>query len=165
MQSGHPYKLNPVVDGQPPEYPFSRVPDPPEGYTWEDISYVIGGYGWKARFIDLEGYIITGEDENATTQYNLYNEDLDMGPNWVGYHAGEEKPYDCGSCHTTGYSPEGNQDGLPGLIGTWALPGIQCEACHGPASQHVENPDIPLEVNRDSELCGSCHSRGDPTEI
>ncbi len=35
---------------------FSRVPDPPEGYTWEDISYVIGGYGWKARFIDLEGH-------------------------------------------------------------------------------------------------------------
>ena len=25
MQSGHGYKLNPVVDGQPPEYPFTEV--------------------------------------------------------------------------------------------------------------------------------------------
>ena len=56
METGHPYKLNKVVDGQPPEYPFSEVPDPPEGYTWDDISYVIGGYGWKARFIDHDGF-------------------------------------------------------------------------------------------------------------
>lgn len=45
METGHPYKLNKVVDGQPPEYPFSEVKDPPEGYTWDDILYVIGGYG------------------------------------------------------------------------------------------------------------------------
>ena len=90
MRSGHPYKLNRVVDGQPPEYPFTEVVDVPEGYTWDDISYVIGGYNWKARFIDKDGFIITG-DENATTQYNFYNEELDMGDSWVAYHAGEEK--------------------------------------------------------------------------
>ncbi|MEN8098525.1 MAG: hypothetical protein ABFQ89_05575, partial [Chloroflexota bacterium] len=68
-KSGHAFKLNPVVDGKPPEYPFTEVPSPPDGYTWDDITYVIGGYNWKARFIDTNGYIITG-DENATTQYN-----------------------------------------------------------------------------------------------
>ena len=31
---------------------------------------------------------------------------------------GEEKPYNCGTYHTTGYSLEGNQDDIPGLIGT-----------------------------------------------
>ena len=36
-QSGHGYKLNPVVDGQPPEYPFTEVTELPEGYTWDDI--------------------------------------------------------------------------------------------------------------------------------
>jgi hypothetical protein len=157
--------LNKVVDGKPPVYPFSEVPNPPEGYTWDDITYVIGGYGWKARFIDQEGYIITG-DENATTQYNLYNEELEMGENWVAYHAGEEKPYDCGTCHTTGYSPEGNQDGLPGLVGTWAEDGIQCEECHGPGGNHVNEPRlVAMEVDRDAELCGKCHRRGDVTEI
>ncbi|RME99676.1 MAG: hypothetical protein D6768_14550 [Chloroflexi bacterium] len=167
MQSGHPYKLNKVVDGQPPEYPFSEVPNPPEGYTWDDITYVIGGYGWKARFIDKDGFIITGADENATTQYNLYNEDIDMGDNWVGYHAGEkEVPYNCGTCHTTGYNPEGHQDGLPGLIGTWSEPGIQCEACHGPGSLHNENPyNVSMKVDRDADMCGTCHRRGDISQI
>ncbi len=167
MKSGHPYKLNKVVDGQPPTYPFSEVTTPPEGYTWDDITYVIGGYGWKARFIDKNGYIITGDDENATTQYNFYNEDIDMGDNWVGYHAGKKDvPYNCGTCHTTGYDPEGHQDGLEGLIGTWAEPGITCEECHGPGSNHVNDPvGFPLKVDRDSAACGDCHYRGDKTEI
>jgi hypothetical protein len=38
MQSGHPYKLNPVVDGQPPEYPFTELTELPDGYTWDDIA-------------------------------------------------------------------------------------------------------------------------------
>ncbi len=165
MKTGHPYKLNKVVDGKPPTYPFSEVTTPPDGYTWDDISYVIGGYGWKARFIDKNGYIITG-DENAKTQYNFYNEDLDMGDNWVPYHAGEQKAYNCGTCHTTGYSPEGNQDGLEGLIGTWSEPGINCEECHGPGSNHVNDPvGFPLKVDRSSEACGDCHYRSDKTEI
>lgn len=166
-RSGHPYKLNRVVDGQPPVYPFTEIPSPPEGYTWDDISYVIGGYNWKARFIDQDGYIITGSDENATTQYNFFNEELDLGDNWVGYHAGEENlPYNCGTCHTTGYSPIGNQDGLPGLVGTWAAGGIQCEECHGAGSQHAENPIVvrPI-VDRDAESCGNCHVRGGSEEV
>ena len=165
MQSGHPYKLNKVMDGQPPEYPFTEISDPPEGYTWDDISYVIGGYNWKARFIDQEGFIITG-DADATTQYNLYNEDLDMGDDWVAYHAGEEKPYDCGTCHTTGYSPLGHQDDLPGMIGTFAQGGIHCEECHGAGSLHANNPlTIDMRLDRDSEACGDCHVRGDSEEV
>ncbi len=162
-KTGHPYKLNKVVDGKAPEYPFSEVPNPPEGYTWDQITYVIGGYGWKARFLDEQGYIITGEDENATTQYNLYNEDIELGDNWVGYHAGEkEKPYDCGPCHTTGYQPTGHQDDLPGITGTWTEPGIQCEECHGPGSQHNADPYlVKMPIDRDSELCGQCHIRGE----
>jgi hypothetical protein len=162
MQSGHPYKLNKVVDGQPPTYPFTEVVDVPEGYTWDDISYVIGGYNWKARFIDKDGYIITGADENATTQYNFYNEILDMGDSWVGYHAGEaEKVYDCGTCHTTGYNPEGHQDDMPGMIGTWSEGGIYCEECHGPGSLHAANPyGVALKVDRDAAACGDCHVRG-----
>jgi hypothetical protein len=162
--SGHNWKLNKVVDGQPPVFPFGQLPGPPDGYTWDDVSYVIGGYNWKARFIDQEGYIITG-DENATTQYNLPNPVLGLGNNWVPYNAGKEKPYDCGSCHTTGYLPVGNQDGLPGLIGTWVFEGIQCEECHGPGSQHVENPlAYTAFVDRDSAACGQCHVRGEGPE-
>lgn len=176
MKSGHPWKLNKVVDGQPPDYPFTELTEPPEGYAWDDISYVIGGYNWKARFINQEGYIITdapGQSGNTeyTSQYNFADPITGNDePAWVTYYAGEEnKPYDCGPCHTTGYSawpPDAHQDDLPGIVGTWAEPGIQCERCHGPASLHVSDPhSVRPEINRDSELCGECHLRGAPEAV
>lgn len=165
VNSGHNWKLNRVVDGQPPDFPFSELPSPPAGYEWDDILYVIGGYNWKARFINHEGYIITGS-EGDTTQYNLFNHAVGLGDEWVAYNAGQvNKPYDCGACHTTGYSRVGNQEGLPGLIGTWAADGIQCEACHGAGSWHVENPiTVRPVVDRDAAACGQCHVRGEGPE-
>ena len=140
--------------------------DPPEGYTWADIAYVVGGYGWKARFIDQQGYLITGAAD-ATTQFNLANRTLRTDEGWVAYHAGEsEKAYDCGGCHTTGYVPEGNQDGLPGLIGTWAEDGVGCEACHGAGSNHVNDPYLEkMMVNRDAEQCSDCHGGDEVLEV
>jgi hypothetical protein len=167
--SGHPHKLTKVVDGQPPSYPYDPitggVSDLPAGYTWDDISYVIGGYAWKARFIDQDGFVITG-DADAATQFNFANARVDSRAEWVPYRAGRETPYDCGSCHTTGYRAEGNQDDREGLVGVWAFAGVQCERCHGPGSGHSEDPyGIKLAVERASQSCGQCHSRNDPAQI
>ncbi len=164
---GHNYKLNRVVNGQPPEYPYSELAGPPEGYTWDDIAFVIGGYGWKARFIDQNGYIITG-DENSTTQYNFpivddLTGEVILEAGWVPFHAGEEKPYNCGSCHTTGFNHDANTHmyDMPGIIGAWQEEGIQCEECHGAGSLHVEDPIAEeMHVDRSSEACGECHYRG-----
>ncbi len=171
MKSGHAYKLNPVAGGQPPEYPFTELPELPEGYTWDDISYVIGGYNWKARFMNQDGYIITDEpgksgNEEYLNQYNFANPNVGTEAGWTTYHSGEEnKPYDCGSCHTTGYDPTGENE-LPGIVGTWAEPGVRCEECHGPGSLHVANPrGVRMVVDRDSELCGACHIRGAPEAV
>jgi len=151
-KSGHPYKLNQVVNGQPPTYPFSSVPNPPSGYTWDDVLYVIGGFGWKARFVGLDGYIIT---QGGLNQYNLATGE------WVDYHTDELKPYDCGRCHTTGFNEFGNQDNLPGIDGSWAEPGITCEECHGPGSLHILSPStVPMTIDTRSESCGACHNRG-----
>ena len=161
LETGHANALTPIVAGEAPEFPFSEVENPPEGLTWNDISYVIGGYGWKAIFVDLEGNLVTGTISD-TTQYNLINDDLDLGDDWVAYHAGEQQSNDCASCHTTGYMPEGNQGDLPGVVGTWAEDGIGCEECHGAGSNHVNDPYlVRMDIQRDSELCGSCHSVGD----
>jgi hypothetical protein len=172
MMSGHPWKLNKVSGGQAPDYPFTELPDLPVGYTWDDILYVIGGYAWKARFINQDGYIITdepGKTGNADylNQWNFANEVVGMQAGWVKYNSGREnKPYDCGSCHTTGYSPRGNQDDLPGLVGTWNQEGIRCEECHGNGSLHIQNPQgAPMDVVRDSELCGKCHRRDDVENV
>jgi hypothetical protein len=170
MKSGHPWKLTKVVNGQAPTYPFTAITELPAGYTWNDISYVIGGYKWKARFMNLEGYIITdepGKTGNAdyVNQYNFANTRLGKNAGWVKYNSGKEKMvYNCGTCHTTGYSSwpaDAHQDNMPGIKGTWAEPGIQCERCHGPGSLHVSDPQgIRMEIDRSSDLCGDCHDRG-----
>jgi hypothetical protein len=168
MQSGHPYKLNAVVDGQPPTYPFTEVTELPEGYTWDDISYVIGGYNWKYRFVDKEGFIVTGlpgtrGDGNTdyVSQFNFANPVVGNDFGAVGYHPGEERKYDCGVCHTTGYDIDTPTEGMPGIVGSWAEPGVHCEECHGPGSLHAENPrGVALDIERDSALCGECHLRG-----
>jgi hypothetical protein len=172
MKSGHPWKLTKVDDGQAPAYPFTTVEELPAGYTWDDILYVIGGYQWKARFVNKEGYIITdepGKSGNAEylNQYNFANDITGHDAGWVTYNSGEENlPYTCGECHTTGYSPNGNQDSLPGLVGTWAQDGIRCEECHGPGSQHMTSPQgYEMKIERDSELCGQCHRRGEVENV
>ncbi len=165
-KSGHAYAMTKVASSKPPEYPYSSVPTPPAGYTWADTSYVVGGYGWKANFLDRSGYIVTGDNAAASTQYNLANTALGKDAAWVGYQAGQaEVQFSCGSCHTTGYQPAGNQDHLLGLVGTWSEAGVRCEACHGPGSNHEKNPyGTAMKVERTSEACGACHSRG-ATEV
>ncbi len=155
--SGHPYKLNYIGGLEPAAdaWPNSAIPPLPivngVQLQWSDIEYIIGNFYWKARFIDRDGYIYTGQADE-TTQWNLATE------TWSPYHAGEvDKPYNCGKCHTTGYVETGNQGNLPGLIGTWAQPGIRCEACHGPASEHVDTfGGTPPPGGKD---CAECHFR------
>ncbi len=156
--SSHPKKLRPAAEARAAGLPL------PEGYQWSDISYVIGGDRWKARYMDAQGYIVTstGSDRSrpGANQYNL------ASGRWVDYHAGEKKPYDCGGCHTTGYSAEGHQDGLPGIVGTWALPGITCEACHGPGAAHVKAPGkANIKIDTSPSACGQCHVRGSADAI
>jgi len=151
--SGHPYKLMKADIAQNRPIPL------PEGYQWDEISYVIGGYKWKSRYMDENGYIITqGKGDPGNTQYNY------MTGEWVDYHADEEngtKPYNCGSCHTTNWvaNPDptdltGNQDGLAGIWGTFDQGGVQCIQCHG--------TDHPGTIDKTAEACGECHYRTFP---
>jgi hypothetical protein len=170
VDSGHPYKLT-AIDGEAPtdSFPaFSAYPNnpinPPAGTTWSDFSYVIGGYGWKMRWIQNDGYIYT--PAWGQNQYNFENE------TWSNYHAGETKPYDCGACHTTGWvgSDDGNasnnQGGMEGFLGTFFASGVHCEQCHGEGDAHVSDPThVNMVVDSSSELCGQCHTRADGTLI
>ncbi len=172
IESGHPYKLIKIFDEAPThsfpdiaQYPNDPV-DPPMGYTWSDISYTIGGYGWKMRWIDNNGYLVTGIENNQ------YNFETDA---WTNYHIDEPagtKPYDCGSCHTTGWVPSddgiagNNQDGLEGMLGTFFAGGVHCEQCHGQGDDHVNNPHgVNMEIDSSSEFCGQCHTRDPENHI
>jgi predicted CXXCH cytochrome family protein len=164
IESGHPYKLTAVPGNQGPTYPWDAQhtsggivsrDGPPPTTAWTDYAYVIGGYGWKARFVKPDGKIYTA---TATAQLNLWGPTAE----WVDYHLGEDRPYDysCFKCHTTGASDQGSwAAGTPGL-GTFAFGGVQCEECHGRGSQHASDPPkYEMAVDRTSDLCGRCHTR------
>ncbi|MCP4149040.1 MAG: hypothetical protein GY757_14930 [bacterium] len=176
MESGHPYKLTKVENGEKPMvYPFTSLPDipnddglsqgdntlgAPEDYM--DVSYVIGGYNWKARFVDANGYIVTGAD----TQYNYETGD------WVAYDDDVvDKPYNCGKCHCTAWIPYedggARQDNLPGMDGTFLVGGVHCEECHGAGAAHVNTHGDASQITVDSssELCGRCHTRDSANRI
>ena len=165
LKSGHPWSLSPLSEEKAPAYPFTQISTLPKGYTFKDISYIIGGYFWKALFVNLQGYIITDapeatSDTSYLNQLNFGNSAIGTSSAWVSYHAGQaEYSFTCGSCHTTGYNTNGNQDNLPGIVGTWTQPGVRCERCHGPGSLHVNNPQgVRMFVERDSALCRDCHT-------
>lgn len=193
VRTGHPYKLNAVVDGEivpnvnPGDYLegaewddwnpvadnmaafFGSDPEAlPYDLTWDDISHVIGGFHWKARWVHNDGNIvITGDGGHGTgtpaVQYNLPNETINLPEAaWADYHGAdtEPKPYNCGPCHTTGYDLDAVND-RAGIVGDWAMPGVQCEACHGPGSNHVASQNATdIVTDRSNYACGRCHTRG-----
>lgn len=160
IKSGHPYKLN-KVNGVQPAIPYRTATIPtPSGYSFTDgtITYMIGGYGWKARFIDNKGYIVT---QLAGSQVNLADGSLGV------YHSSDApgtKKYDCGKCHTTGWKSIADggsaQDGLEGMDGSFFAGGVHCEACHGKGGLHiVSKAKSDITKNSNSSLCGDCHTR------
>ena len=176
---GHGNILTPTL-GQPPQFPSEAegagVPDPPAGFDWSDISWVIGGYTKRASFAGLDGYLLTNGVDGVDSQWNL-----DFLPNgtaagFVEYEPSQvtPKPYDfsCFQCHTT--APAAQDPGFPefeenrpGFVGTWGEAGVMCESCHGPGSNHfnsVEDRALvdPTKIFVDvtgTKSCFECHNR------
>ncbi len=72
--------------------------------------------------------------------------------------SGHPQPF-CNPCHSVGYEPtamSGNSGYDEAPIAKFE--NVQCENCHGPASDHVAqvNPAL-VEVSFDMENCGKCH--------
>lgn len=171
--SGHPYKFSVIENNQPPVYPSVAVnfedtwmTDLGDGsHTWADIAGVIGGFGWKARFVGTDGYIVGTAGSSFSdaggghNQFNFYG-----GENhgWVDYDASKTTKiynYGCFKCHTTGGDTSGTWlDGVDGL-GTFTEGGIGCESCHGPGSQHIAAPS-KLNIDKVYEFAHQDNSIG-----
>lgn len=71
---------------------------------------------------------------------------------------GQDKNAFCLPCHTVGFGEEG------GFVSETASPhlaGVQCENCHGPGRDHVNNVDDPTKRPPKSiaaNICGRCHN-------
>lgn len=147
--SGHPYKFNVVQNGQPPVYPpeainyQSQWMDSLGNFThsWMDIAGVIGGYGWKARFVGMDGHVVgtAGSSYSMGMGHNQINFYGGEDHGWANYHTTSETIYNysCFKCHTTGGEMSGTW--LPGVegLGTFTEQGIGCESCHGPGGDHI----------------------------
>ncbi|NND09114.1 MAG: hypothetical protein HKN87_22310, partial [Saprospiraceae bacterium] len=151
--SGHPYKFTTIENAEPPTFPQEAINFQSEwmdslgdgSHAWEDIAGVIGGYGWKTRFVGNDGHII-GTAGSSYSDAGLGHNQINFfgGENhgWVDYNASNVKIYNysCFKCHTTGGDTIGSWlSGVEGL-GTFTEGGIGCESCHGPGNEHMQNP-------------------------
>ena len=140
---------------------FSKLPAD-ANFKLEDATYTVGGK-FKQRFM-------MRKDRNSTEDYVLGNYQWNVQTQkWQGFkpwkywykdaypHDNNELPTSraCDGCHFTGYmSQEKRVD-----------EGISCEACHGPASEHVKEPTSQLYLAslsdpvRQNEVCLQCHMR------
>lgn len=67
---------------------------------------------------------------------------------------GDQHRYDCIGCHSLGY---GTAFLDTSKIGPWAE--VQCESCHGPNRQHLDNPqEFPFAKIRET-TCLACHNK------
>ncbi len=153
IASGHPYKFTVVEGGVAPTYPSESVnfQDTWMGelgdgsHTWNDVAGVIGGYGWKARFVGTDGHLIgtAGSAFSTGAAHNQINFYGGENHGWADYHPGDVKIYNygCFKCHTTGGDTTGSW--LAGVddLGTFTEGGIGCEGCHGPGSEHIAGPN------------------------
>lgn len=170
LEHGHASMLRPVEGGTFPEGAAVQVP---EGYDGASITYLIGGANNYARFTDSKGYVITGPG----AQWSLDGKTLT--PFKPDIEAGT-LTYACIKCHTVGWKESGTyargvQNELKGIPGTWFENGVGCEACHGPGRKHValnkkrdikkEGGDLKIVSHRESDMCGTCHTRTDNNNI
>jgi len=120
----------------------------------KDVDYTIGNK-WKQQYLKKisDDYLV------LPAQYNISSGE------WETFRTGrwQKRSWfkECAGCHATGVEPERK---------TFMEPGIGCEACHGPGSNHVKaipgfeidtivNP-LKLTTSAAAQICGSCHSRG-----
>lgn len=153
IMTGHPYKFTVVEGGVEPVYPAEAVNFQSQWmdslgdgtHTWNDIAGVIGGYGWKTRFVGTDGHIVGsgGSSFSGGVGHNQINFFGGEFHGWVDYEVSKMEKlynYSCFKCHTTGGDTSGTWlDGVEGL-GTFTEGGIGCESCHGPGSEHVAGP-------------------------
>jgi len=146
LTSGHKQILMEGVNAQHRSLPL------PSGITsWDGISYVVGGNRTKSLYLDDEGYFITNTQDSQGRPVAGHNQFNLLTGEWSDFRAGEaNSTYDCAECHSTGYDAGGSMPGLPGISGSFALPGVQCEHCHGPGSTMASGDPSPA-------FCGTCH--------
>ena len=110
------------------------------------------GVQWKQRYVDKDWRVRVAQWNFETEKWSPYNREGLKEADWR---------VKCGQCHVVGFDKEKL---------TWNELSVMCEACHGPASNHIDarledkfksivNP-ATLPFRAASDVCGQCHTRG-----
>ena len=67
--------------------------------------------------------------------------------------AEKDRDLECVGCHVLGFTEDG---GFASIKSSPHLANVQCENCHGPRKEHVQNPLLKPESNP-KQICVSCH--------
>ncbi len=140
---------------------FAKLPKD-ANFKLEDSTYTIGGK-FKQRFMIRKDYEDKEDYVLGNYQWNVQTNKWQKFKPWKYWYKGayehdnEKLPTSraCDGCHFTGFMSQETR------VDT----GISCEACHGPASKHVDNPDSKLYLAslsdpvRQNEVCLQCHMR------
>lgn len=180
FQANHPHAhALKRAAGAAPAYPSNAspdgVPNPPVGLDWTDVAYVIGGFSKGALFVDQTGFLVTNASSGTDVQWNQSLAPSDVMAGFAPFAPGGGEPLPLaferfrkltvGARQRDADNPL-SQDGRAGIEGTWHETGVQCEACHGPGSNHAPNPRRrQMFVDpTGSKSCNECHAaQFDPT--
>ena len=142
--------------------------DSPRPFTPDDVAYSLGSGVHIQRYLyELEEgvfMVFPAEWNTVASEWQTY----DTGEEWLSdsYNFNQN----CSYCHVTGFDEETLE---------WDDEGVQCEACHGPGSEHISLMDelefVEDEAGReqlhesiniaiDPATCGQCHSRGEAVD-
>lgn len=140
---------------------FTQLPKDAD-FILKDAIYTVGGK-FKQRYMmrhDING---TEDYVLGNYQWNVQTQKWQKFKPWKYWyksaypHNNQELPTSraCDGCHFTGFMSQGKR----------VETGIACESCHGPASEHVKNPESKLYLAslsdpvRQNEVCLQCHMR------
>lgn len=153
------------------EHPHAIIPDLSTNHVAPfargQVALVYGQL-WKQRYFTRRGndyYPLSAQWEVGNHRWSRYF--VKSGADWwaSSYPPDNmQRPTGptCDGCHSVGYNIDTHQ------VAEW---NVGCERCHGPGSQHVEDPQgghivnpARLDAVASSDTCIQCHSQGRPLQ-
>ncbi len=145
-----------------------------------EIAYVIGiarRQNYITTFPNGEMHVLPVEWDVKTGKWGELNSSGNNHPgnseSWSD--AGSIYQIKCGGCHFTGLKINYDKD-KDSFSSAWTEPGIGCEACHGPGSNHVKAAGVYFDYEKETivnparlpwrlraMVCGQCHNWGAST--
>ena len=137
-----------IVEVEVPEPLYEEPPEGAAGFL---------GYNDQAASLTVCGRCHVGKQAEWETTAHA--------DAWAGLQEGGDAQSFCEGCHTVGQlgNPSSTEGGWTATTDT-RYHDVQCESCHGPGQDHVDNPDASqpfasLAVSLDPVAgCAECHS-------